>query len=99
MSKVSSRFSSKKFLKVLLIGMLVLGFLVPAVHSAGKVNINTAPKEALMTLKYIGDALADKIIEYRQKQPFEAPEDIMKVKGIGEKAFEFNKERIVVKDE
>ncbi|MBU4053854.1 MAG: helix-hairpin-helix domain-containing protein, partial [Proteobacteria bacterium] len=29
--------------------------------------------------------------------PFAAPEDLMKVKGIGEKAYEANKEKIVVK--
>jgi competence protein ComEA len=89
---------SRNFLKIALIGMLVLGFLVPAVSGADKVNINTADKEQLMTLKYIGDALADRIIEYRKEQPFQAPEDIMKIKGVGEKAFEANKDRIIVKD-
>jgi len=82
-----------------LIALLILGFLVPAVAGTGKVNINTADKEQLMTLKFIGDALAQKIIEYRQDNPFQAPEDIMKVKGVGEKALETNKDRIIVKDE
>jgi len=82
-----------------LIALLILGFLVPAVAGTGKVNINTADKEQLVTLKFIGDALAQKIIEYRKDNTFQAPEDIMKVKGVGEKAFETNKERIIVKDE
>jgi competence protein ComEA len=89
----------KNRLKIALIGLLVLGFFVPAVSGYDKVNINTADKEQLVTLKYIGDALADRIIEYRQNQPFQVSEDIMKVKGVGEKTFETNKERIIVKDE
>jgi competence protein ComEA len=90
---------SKNRLKIALIGLLVLGFFVPVVSGYDKVNINTADKEQLVTLKYIGDALADRIIEYRQNQPFQVSEDIMKVKGVGEKTFETNKERIIVKDE
>lgn len=90
---------SKNRLKLALIGLLVLCFFVPAVSGADKVNINTADKEQLVTLKFIGDALGDRIIEYRQDQPFKSPEDIMKVKGVGEKTFEANKERIIVKDE
>ncbi len=90
---------SKNRLKIALIGLLVLGFLVPAVSALDKVNINTADKEQLVSLKFIGDALADRIIEYRQNQPFQAPEDIMKVKGVGEKTWEANKERIIVKNE
>jgi competence protein ComEA len=91
--------NSKRIVKMSLIALLILGFLVPAVAGTGKVNINTADKEQLMTLKFIGDALAQKIIEYRQDNPFQAPEDIMKVKGVGEKALETNKDRIIVKDE
>ncbi|MCF8093609.1 MAG: helix-hairpin-helix domain-containing protein [Desulfotignum sp.] len=88
-----------KMLKVALIGLLVLGFLVPAASGAGKVNINTADKEQLVTLKFIGDVLAQKIIEYRKDHPFQTPEDIMKVKGVGERTFEENKDRIIIKDE
>jgi competence protein ComEA len=91
--------NSKRIVKMSLIALLILGFLVPAVAGTGKVNINTADKEQLMSLKYIGDALAQKIIEYRKDNPFNAPEDIMKVKGVGEKALETNKDRIIVKDE
>ena len=71
---------------------------LPAMADAKKVNINTAPKEQLTTLKYVGDALADRIIEFRKSTPFTNIEDIMKVKGIGPKTFEANKDKIVVKD-
>ena len=51
-------------------------------------NLNTAPADSLELLRYIGPALADRIIEYRQKHPFTTTEDIMKVPGIGLKTYE-----------
>ena len=56
------------------------------------ININTAVKEELMELDNVGPQYAERIIEYREKvAPFEQPEDIMKVKGIGEKIYDANK--------
>lgn len=71
---------------------------LPAMADAKQVNINTAPKEQLITLKYVGDALADRIIEFRKSTPFTNIEDIMKVKGIGPRVFEANKDQICVED-
>lgn len=88
----------KRIISIVLIGLIMAIYLTPAVADSGKVNINTATKEVLMTLKGVGDKIADRIIEYRTAQPFEVPEDIMKVKGIGEKVFDENKDRIIVKD-
>jgi competence protein ComEA len=62
------------------------------VASMQKININQADAKALTTLKGIGKDRAVKIIEYREKNgPFENIEDLMKVKGIGKKIFEQNK--------
>jgi competence protein ComEA len=74
-------------------------YLIPAAASAGKVNINTDDKAQLVTLKHVGDKIADRIIEYRKAHPFQSPEEIMKVKGVGPKVFEANKDRIIVKNE
>ncbi len=64
---------------------------------AEKVNINTATVEELAQLKNVGSEYAARIVEYRQEHGlFEKPEDIMNVKGIGEKTFELNKDRITV---
>ena len=83
----------------LLISFLFLSFCLPAMAVSGKININTATKEQLVTLNGVGDKLADRIIEYRKDNPFEKPEDIMKVKGVAQKIFDANKELIIVKDE
>ncbi|WP_035241991.1 ComEA family DNA-binding protein [Desulfobacter vibrioformis] len=82
----------------LLVCVMVALCTLPAMADAKKVNINTAPKEQLITLKYVGDAIADRIIEFRKTTPFTKIEDIMKVKGIGAKMFEANKDQIRVKD-
>jgi competence protein ComEA len=61
-----------------------------------KININKATVEELCTLKRIGPSYAQRIVDYREQNgPFEKPEDLMKVKGIGLKTFEANKEIIV----
>uniref|UniRef100_A0A7C5ZCQ5 Competence protein ComEA n=1 Tax=Caldicellulosiruptor owensensis TaxID=55205 RepID=A0A7C5ZCQ5_9FIRM len=63
----------------------------------GKINVNTATKEELKTLDRIGDKLAERIIEYRQKHgPFKSIEEIKNVNGIGEKIFESIKDSITV---
>lgn len=62
-----------------------------------KINLNTATKEQLMTLPGIGDARAEEILRYRQEQGgFETIEDIMKISGIKDAAFQKIKEHITV---
>ncbi|MBF0201547.1 MAG: helix-hairpin-helix domain-containing protein [Desulfamplus sp.] len=65
-----------------------------------KININTASVEELSEgLKGVGVKYAEAIVKYREEfGNFNAPEEIKKVKGIGDKTFEANKDRIVVKD-
>ena len=66
---------------------------------AGKININTAPVELLKELPGIGDALAARIVEYRETSgPFGSPAEIMKVKGIGQKTYGNIEEFITVED-
>ena len=56
--------------------------------AAGTVNLNTATQAQLETLPGIGASAAKRIIEYRQKNGgFKKVEELMNVKGIGEKSF------------
>jgi len=50
----------------------------------GKININTADKETLMTLPGIGEVKAEAIIKARKKGKFNSADDVMNVSGIGE---------------
>ena len=64
---------------------------------SGKLNINTASEEELMTLDGIGEKYAERIIETREKLGgFKSIEQITKVKGIGQKRFEKIKDEITV---
>ena len=67
---------------------------VPAV-----VNLNTATVTQIATLPGIGEKAAQRIIEYREKNGgFKKIEELMNVKGIGEKSFLKLKPLITVGD-
>ena len=62
-----------------------------------KININTASKETLTSLSGIGDAKAQKIIDYRNENGlFKSIEELKNVSGISEKLFEQIKEFITI---
>ena len=56
--------------------------------AAAPINVNTATVAQLETLPGVGPAVAARILEYRQKNgSFKKIEELMNVKGIGEKSF------------
>jgi competence protein ComEA len=79
---------------VLLLLLAALGPLgaaeeAPPAKPSAPVDINKANAEQLATVPGIGKVTAEKIIEWRDEHgPFQKVEDLMKVKGIGEKSFE-----------
>ena len=54
---------------------------------AKKVNINTATAAELSYLPRLGAKVAARIVEHRKEKPFARTEELMEVKGIGEKLF------------
>jgi competence protein ComEA len=80
-----------RFVTAALLAVLVLttGSAFAATSApSGKVNLNTATVSQLVDLPGIGPALAARIVEHRQKNgAFKSVEDVMAVKGIGEKNF------------
>lgn len=66
-------------------------------ESSGRVNINQASREELMSLPGIGTAKADAILSYRQEHgAFQLPEDLMQVPGIKEGTYAQIKDRISI---
>lgn len=60
----------------------------PAAGNMERVELNTADEAALETLPGIGPRTAELIIEYRSRNGgFEKIEDLMNVRGIGERTF------------
>lgn len=65
--------------------------------AAAQVNLNTATQAELEKLPGVGPSLASRILEYRTKNGgFKKIEDLMNVKGIGEKSFLKLKPQITV---
>ena len=63
-----------------------------------KININSATKDELMTLRGIGAVKAEEIIKYREQYGgFRTIEELINVKGIGEKTIENIRKDIIIK--
>ena len=63
-----------------------------AVAKEGVVNINTASEEQLQLLPRVGPAVARRIVEFRDTNgEFKALEELMLVRGVGEKTFDLIK--------
>ena len=65
-----------------------------------QVNVNTDTAEELERLPGVGEALAERIIAYREENgPFRKAEELMNVNGIGEGKFADLKDWIILEEE
>lgn len=80
--------TSRTLLCTTLAAALATGVMAAAPPAGPQVNINTATVQQLQLLPRVGPALAQRIVEFRTANgPFKAPEEIARVKGVGEKSF------------
>ena len=77
---------------------LVFTAALPALAAEGSVNINSAGIEELSLLPRVGATVAQRIVDFREENgEFKTTEDLLLVKGIGEKTFERMAPYITVK--
>ncbi|BAK74640.1 MAG: ComEA family DNA-binding protein [Arcobacter sp.] len=64
----------------------------------GAINLQTASKEELMSIKGIGEKKAEQIIEYRKTNKIKSPEDLKNIKGFGDSIVTNVEKNVTVKD-
>jgi competence protein ComEA len=68
-----------------------------ATAAVARININTASVKDLQGLPGIGQVTAERIVAHRtEKGQFKSVNDLLKVKGVGEKSMEKIRERISI---
>lgn len=86
----------KKWILSIIVTLLLSTSLV---FAGDKVNVNTASLEQLQSINGVGVSTAEAIIEYRENNgTFDQVDDLVNVKGIGEKKLAKLAEQISVKD-
>ena len=68
-----------------------------AEEKGAPVNINTADLDQLTTLPGIGKSIAQRIIDYRKEHgPFKSVDELLGVRGIGERSLSRIKDRVTI---
>ena len=97
--RTSSRAVAVGILCGLMLGGMGRGAVAAGVAPAGastRVDLNSASADELAQLPGIGAATARAIVEHRSEAPFRKPEDLKRVKGIGDKLYDRVKDHITV---
>ncbi len=86
-----NRSASRLGAALLALAVLTLGTVPPlsAAEENGPIDLNRATARELIQLPGVGEVIAKRIVDFREEHgPFKRVEDLMKVKGIGEKSLE-----------
>jgi len=76
---------------------LLLAIAQPATAESKQVNVNTASAAELTSVKGIGEAKSQAIVDYREKHgPFKSVDDLKAVSGIGDKLLEQLRPQVTV---
>jgi competence protein ComEA len=78
----------------MLLSVLLVGAAVAAEES--KIDLNTATAAELESLPGVGPAKAQAIVAHRDVAPFKSADELVEVKGIGEKLYAQLKDRVTV---
>jgi len=81
----------KKLIPIIVLALLAVssGAIAADAIPNGVVNVNTASADELQYLPRVGPALAGRILEFREANgPFEAIDELVAVRGIGETSLE-----------
>ena len=77
--------------------VLTLLSLSATLFAGGEVDINTADRATLMTLRGVGESFAERIIEYREENGgFKAVQELTNIRGIGQTLVEKNREMLTI---
>ncbi|AFI83955.1 competence protein ComEA [Methylophaga nitratireducenticrescens] len=86
----------KKWIISLLLAFSLVSF---SALAADKININTASADELQLLNGVGPSTANAIVQYREQNgAFTQVEDLVNIKGIGEKKVAKIAENVTVSD-
>lgn len=98
--RFAGRFAAGGTFAALLLLSALSGLPAPAEAAGGKVNVNTADASQLALLPRVGPSLAQKILDFRkQNGPFKNTEDLMLVRGMGEKTYQLVRPYVAVSGE
>jgi competence protein ComEA len=88
----------KRTLLTLALAAALAGEALAAAPAVSQVNINTATVQQLQLLPRVGPALAGRIVEFRTANgEFKSPQELTRVKGVGEKTFALLQPYLTVK--
>jgi competence protein ComEA len=99
---LSEKLTDEAFIKIPSVEEVEVGNKLTSTTSSnvtsGKININRATLEELKELPRIGDAIAQRIIDYiKENGSFKAIEELNNVSGIGDKIYEGLKDKITIR--
>jgi len=89
--------TQRAFAGLVVLASILSSLPAQAAAEGKKVNVNSADASQLSMLPRVGPSVAQRIVDYRkQNGPFKKLEDLMLVRGIGDKTFQLLKPYVAI---